>query len=317
MAPLEAGTFMAGSSTRTILIALGANVGIAAAKFVAAAITGSSAMLTEGVHSLVDSTNQVLLLYGRQRSKKPANAQHPFGYGRELYFWSFVVAILVFALGAGVSVYEGVLHILHPEQAGNPLVAYAVLVIAFLLEGWSTIAALGDFNATRRGTIWQEIRGTKDATTLVVLLENSGALVGLGFAGVGLTLSLVTGNPFWDGFASVLIGLVLGVLAVVLLYESKSLLIGESADPELVAAIRACAEGHRGIVSVSEVLTVHAAPDMVTAIVTADFDDTISARDVERIVADIEADVARTHPIVARVYVRPQDKAAESAALPG
>lgn len=303
---------MAGGSTRTILIALGANVGIAAAKFVAAAITGSSAMLTEGVHSLVDSTNQVLLLYGRKRSRKPANAQHPFGYGRELYFWSFVVAILVFALGAGVSVYEGVLHILHPEEASDPLIAYAVLVIAFLLEGWSTIAALGDFNATRRGTIWQEIRGTKDATTLVVLLENSGALVGLGFAGVGLTLSILTGNPFWDGLASVLIGLVLGVLAVVLLYESKSLLIGESADPELVSAIRTCAETRGGIVSVSEVLTIHTAPDMVTAIVTADFDDTISARDVERIVAAIEADVARTHPIVARVYVRPQDKAADN-----
>lgn len=298
---------MEGGSTRTILIALGANIGIAAAKFVAAAITGSSAMLTEGVHSLVDSTNQVLLLYGRRRSRKPADAQHPFGYGRELYFWTFVVAILVFSLGAGVSVYEGVLHILHPEEATNPFVAYAVLVIAFVLEGWSTIAALGDFNKARRGTIWQEIRSTKDAPTLVVLLENSGALVGLGFAAAGLALSLITGNPFWDGFASVLIGLVLGVLAIVLLYEAKSLLIGESADPRMVAAIRACAAAHDGIVSVREVLSVHAAPDMVTVIITADFDDTITARDVERIVADIERQVAESFPIVARVFVRPQD----------
>jgi len=298
---------MAGGSTRTILIALGANVGIAVAKFVAAGITGSSAMLTEGVHSLVDSTNQVLLLYGRARSRKPADVEHPFGYGRELYFWSFIVAILVFALGAGVSVYEGILHILNPEEAGSPLVAYVVLAIAFALEGWSVIAALKDFNATRRGSIWQEIRKTKDASTLVLLLENSGALVGLGFAAAGLTLSMATGNPLWDGLASVLIGLVLGVLAILLLYEAKSLLIGESADPELVEAIRQCAEGHAGVVAVREVLTLHTAPDMVTTIITADFVDTITARDVERIVADIESRVAERYPIVAHVYVRPQD----------
>lgn len=298
---------MAGGSTRTILIALGANVGIAAAKFVAAAFTGSSAMLTEGVHSLVDSTNQLLLLYGRARSKKPADAAHPFGYGRELYFWSFIVAILVFALGAGVSVYEGVLHILEPEPATSPLIAFAVLGIAFALEGWSTIAALKDFNAARRGTIWQEIRGTKDAATLVILLENSGALVGLVVAAVGLALSLLTGNPLWDGLASVIIGLVLGVLAVVLLYEAKGLLIGESADPALVAAIRECAAAHAGIVRVHEVLTLHSAPTMVTAIISADFEDSMTARDVERIVLAIERDVADRYPILSRVYVRPRD----------
>ncbi|WP_338466813.1 cation diffusion facilitator family transporter [Novosphingobium sp. ZN18A2] len=301
---------MASGSTRTILIALGANVGIAVAKFVAAGITGSSAMLTEGVHSLVDSTNQVLLLYGRKRSRAPADAQHPFGYGRELYFWSFVVAILVFSLGAGVSVYEGIIHILEPEPASDPLVAFVVLAIAFMLEGWSVIAALKDFNAHRRGTILQEIRDTKDAPTLVILLENAGALVGLAVAAAGLALSLVTGNPFFDGFASVLIGLVLGILAIMLLYEAKSLLIGESADPELVDAIRTCAEAHKGIVSVREVLTLHAAPDMVTAIITADFDDAISAGEVERIVAAIERKVGAGFPIVARVYVRPQDASA-------
>jgi cation diffusion facilitator family transporter len=299
---------MAGGSTRTLLIALGANVGIAVAKFGAAAITGSSAMLTEGVHSLVDSANQLLLLHGRKRAMKPANADHPFGYGRELYFWSFIVAILVFSLGAGVSVYEGVLHILHPEPASDPLVAFVVLAIAFALEGWSTIAALGDFNRARKGeSWWAEIRRSKDAPTLVVLLENSGALVGLLVAAAGLTLSLVTGNPFWDGLASVLIGVVLGVLAVVLLYEAKGLLIGESADPELVQAIRRAAEAHVGVVCVHEVLTLHVAPEMVTAMISADFDDTISARAVEKIVAGIEAEVARDHPIVTRVFVQPKD----------
>jgi len=298
---------MAGGSTKTILIALAANVGIAVAKFGAAAVTGSSAMLTEGVHSLVDSANQLLLLYGRARAQQPADDQHPFGYGRELYFWSFIVAILVFALGAGVSVYEGILHILDPEPASDPLIAFGVLGVAFALEGWSTVAALRDFNSARRGTIWQEIRGTKDATTLVILLENTGALIGLVVAAIGLGISIVTGNPVWDGLASVLIGLVLGVLAVVLLYEAKGLLIGESADPELVSAIRACAAAHPGIVAVHEVLTLHSAPTMVTTIISADFEDTITARDVERIVLEIEREVAKTWPIVARVYVRPRD----------
>ena len=299
---------MASGSTRTILIALGANVVIAVAKFGAAAITGSSAMLTEGVHSLVDSTNQLLLLYGRKRAKLPADTQHPFGYGRELYFWSFVVAILVFALGAGVSVYEGVLHILDPEPATDPAVAFTVLAIAAGLEGWSTLAALADFNRAR-GTRswWSEIRRSKDAPTLVLLLENAGALVGLGLAAVGLVLSLVTGNPFWDGLASVLIGLVLGVLAVVLLFEAKGLLIGESADPRLVARIAERAAADPGVVKVHEVLTLHLAPEMVTAMISADFEDTISARAVEGIVAAIERDVAAEFPIVTRVFVQPKD----------
>ncbi|MFM5917074.1 MAG: cation diffusion facilitator family transporter [Novosphingobium sp.] len=301
---------MAGQgSTRTIVVALIANVGIAAAKFVAAAITGSSAMLTEGVHSLVDSTNQLLLLYGRRRAAKPADELHPFGYGRELYFWSFVVAILVFALGAGVSVYEGVLHILEPEPAVNPLIAFTVLGVAFALEGWSTLAALKDFNSARRGSIWQEIRTTKDATTLVILLENSGALVGLVLAAAGLALSLITGNPMWDGLASVLIGLVLGLLSILLLHEAKGLLIGEAADPELVASIRGCADANAAIVSVQNVMTVHSSPTMVTAIISADFVDTITARQLEEAVRDIELQVAKAHPIVARVYVRPHDPA--------
>ncbi|MGB7656642.1 MAG: cation diffusion facilitator family transporter [Novosphingobium sp.] len=299
---------MAGQgSNRTILTALGANMGIAVAKFVAAAITGSSAMLTEGVHSMVDSTNQLLLLYGRKRANKPADAIHPFGYGRELYFWSFVVAILVFALGAGISVYEGVLHVLDPEPAVSPLIAFVVLAIAFALEGWSTLAALKDFNAARRGSIWQEIRQTKDATTLVILLENTGALVGLVLAAIGLGLSLVTGNPMWDGLASVMIGVVLGVLALLLIYEAKGLLIGEAADPELVANIRSCAEAHKEIVTVHDVMTVHSSPTMVTVIISADFDDTITARDLERTVRDIEVQVAQRYPVVARVYVRPLD----------
>lgn len=302
---------MAGSgSNRVILTALAANVGIAVAKFAAAAFTGSSAMLTEGVHSLVDSTNHVLLLYGTKQSRKVPDKLHPLGYGRELYFWSFVVAMLVFTLGAGVSVYEGVLHMLDPEPAGDLPIAFAVLGVAGALESWSTWEALKQFNASRGGKSFvRALRDTKDAPTLIVLLENAGALAGLAIAAAGLGLAWATGNPLWDGAASVLIGLVLGATACLLLVEAKGLLIGEAADPALVEAIRRCAEAHAGVVSVAEVLTVHQAPDRVVSVISADFDDKITARDVEQTVRDIEAEVARLFPIIARVYVRPQDPA--------
>ena len=171
---------MKAENTRVLVIALAANVGIAIAKFIAAAITGSSAMLTEGVHSLVDSTNQLLLMYGQKRASKPADARHPGGYGRELYFWSFVVALLVFALGAGVSVYEGIVHFIEPEPAVSPLIAYGVLAIAFALEGGSTVAAFREFNAARGKQSWlQALMSTKDATTVIVLLENGAAMAGI------------------------------------------------------------------------------------------------------------------------------------------
>jgi len=167
---------MKAGNSKVLIIALGANVGIAIAKFAAAAITGSSAMLTEGVHSLVDSTNQLLLMYGQKRAAKPADAIHPAGYGRELYFWSFVVALLVFALGAGVSLYEGVIHVMEPEPAVSPLIAYAVLFVAFALEGGSTFAAFREFDAGRKGkSWWQALVSAKDTTNVIVLLENGAA----------------------------------------------------------------------------------------------------------------------------------------------
>lgn len=301
---------MAGhGGTRVILTALAANVGIAVAKFAAAAVTGSSAMVSEGVHSLVDSANHVLLLHGTRRSRLPADARHPLGYGRELYFWSFVVAIMVFALGAGVSLYEGILHLRNPEPASSVLIAFVVLGVAALLEGWSTLEALREFNAARGSkSIFRALQDTKDAPTLIVLLENAGAMAGLTIAALGLALAVVTGDPRWDGIASVLIGLVLGAIAVMLILEAKGLLIGESADPALIEAIRTCAAGHAGVVAVHEVLTVHQAPDMVLSVISADFDDMISAREVEQTVRDIETAVAHSFPVVTRVYVRPLDR---------
>lgn len=306
---------MAGhGSNRVILTALVANVGIAVAKFVAAAVTGSSAMITEGVHSLVDSANHVLLLYGTRRSRRPADATHPLGYGRELYFWSFVVAILVFSLGAGVSLYEGILHLIEPEPTTDPLIAFIVLGVAAALESWSTLAALKAFNAARGGKgLFRAIRDTKDAPTLIVLLENAGALAGLAIAAIGIALAVTTGNPIYDGVASVLIGLVLAATAIILLVEAKGLLIGESGDPALAASLRECAESHAGVVAVTEILTVHQAPDMILAVIGIDFDDTISARDVERTVADIEARIAELFPVVTRVYIRPLGSAGANA----
>jgi len=297
---------MAGGSTRVILTAFAANVGIAVAKFAAAAVTGSSAMITEGVHSLVDSSNHMILLHGTRRANKPADLIHPLGYGRELYFWSFVVAILVFALGAGVAIYEGILHILHPEPGADPLIAYVVLAVAFVLEGWSTIEALREFNRKRNGKgIWAALRSSKDAPTIIVLLENGGAMAGLAIAAVGIALSQWTHNPVWDGVASVLIGLVLAAVAILLCIEAKGLLIGESADPELVEALRRSAASHAGVTHVHEVLTVHHAPEKIVTVIGIDFDDHISAADVERVVRDIEAKIAGDFPVIAQIYVRP------------
>lgn len=300
---------MTGDNTRVLVIALAANVGIAVAKFIAAALTGSSAMLTEGVHSLVDSTNQLLLMYGQKRAKRPPDAIHPGGYGRELYFWSFVVALLVFALGAGVSIYEGVEHVLHPEEAVSPLIGYVVLFVAFALEAGSTYAAFRAFDATRRGQSWLEaLTSTKDATSVIVLLENGAAMAGIVVAAVGLGLSQLTGDPRYDGIASVVIGVILAVVAIFLAREAKGLLIGEAADPELVAGLRAIAV-RQGVRGIGEIVTVHNAPTQIVAAMNIDFDNSITAGDVERIVADLEAEIQAEFPSVTRLYVRPHEDA--------
>ena len=296
-----------GHSNRTLWIAFGANMGVAIAKFVAAAITGSSAMLTEGVHSVVDSANQILLLWGRHASKRPPDKYHPFGYGREIYFWSFVVAVLVFALGAGVSIYEGVIHMAHPEQAVSPLIAYGVLFVAFVLEGASTLEAFKDFRAAKGAIGWVEaVQRSKDPPGFIVLLENGAAMAGILVAAIGLFISQQTGDPRFDGAASIVIGLILAFTAFVLAYESKALLIGEAADPELVEGLRQIVARRSEVTAVGDIMTVHSAPDQVTAMLSVDFDDGISARDVERVVCEIENDAARRYPIVRRLFIRPR-----------
>lgn len=289
--------------------ALVANLGIAVAKFIAATITGSSSMLTEGVHSLVDSGNQVLLLYGQGRTRKPPDRMHPFGYGRELYFWAFVVAMLIFAVGAGVSIYEGIMHYTDPEPLGDPTINYLVLGIAFLLEGGSWVIAVREFAARRQGAgWWRSIVGSKDPGHFVVLFEDSAALTGLAIAAAGIWASHYFGDPRLDGLASILIGSVLAGVALLLAREAKGLIIGESADPALVRQVRAALRGHPNITSVNHVRTIHSAPDAIFVAVSADFDDRVSMGDGERLIEQIEAQLKEISPAFSSIYIRPEKR---------
>lgn len=289
--------------------ALIANLGIAVAKFIAAAISGSSSMLTEGVHSLVDSGNQVLLLYGQWRAKRPADAFHPFGYGRELYFWAFVVAILIFAIGAGVSIYEGWSHILHPEPLRDPTINYVVLGVAFLLEGTSWGIAVREFNAARgdRGW-WEAVKRSKDPAGFIVLFEDSAALLGLAIAAGGIWASHWTGDARIDGVASVAIGGVLAAIAVLLAREAKGLLIGESADPDLVAAIWRLLDRRPEITAVNHVRTIHTSPDAVFVAVSVDFNDGLLMGRAETLIEEMEAELKAAEPRISSIYIRPEKR---------
>ncbi|WP_156679846.1 cation diffusion facilitator family transporter [Sphingomonas profundi] len=289
--------------------ALAANLGIAVAKFVAAAITGSSSMLTEGVHSLVDSGNQLLLLYGQRRAARPPDATRPFGYGRELYFWAFVVAILIFAVGAGVSIYEGYLHIVAPEPLSDPLVNYIVLGVAVLLEGSSWFIAIREFDKTRGDSgWWQAIHQSKDPAGFIVLFEDSAALIGLVVAAIGVWASHWWGDPRLDGYASIAIGLILAAVAVVLARESKGLLIGERADPAVVERVRAAVAARPEITHVNHVRTIHTSPDTVFVAISADFEDSLPMGKAETLIEGIEAELRAAMPELRSIYIRPEKR---------
>ncbi len=287
--------------------ALAANLGIGIAKFVAAGITGSSSMLTEGVHSCVDSGNQVLLLYGQHRAKQKPDAIHPFGYGRELYFWAFVVAILIFAVGAGVSVYEGYLHIIEPEELSDPLVNYVVLVIAFALEGSSWFIAMREFRKAKGDTgWWRAIRQSKDPAGFIVLFEDSAALAGLVIAGIGVWASHAFADPRIDGVASIAIGLILGLVAVLLAREAKGLLIGERANPQVVETVRDIIAGHPAVTAVNHVRTIHTAPDAIFVAVSADFLDSVTMGEAETLIEQLEDRLRAAVPTLSSIYIRPE-----------
>ncbi|WP_340317022.1 cation diffusion facilitator family transporter [Rhizorhabdus argentea] len=297
------------NSRLTLFAALAANMGIAVAKFAAASISGSSAMLTEGFHSVVDSLNQLLLLYGQKRSLRLPDARHPLGYGRELYFWSFVVAILIFATGAGLSIYEGVMHIADPEPIRSPLINYVVLAISMLLEGTSWFIAMREFNAAR-GELgwWQAIRRSKDPPSFIVLFEDTAALFGLLVAGAGITLSLIARDPRWDGVASIVIGCALAGVALALARESKGLLIGEPADPALEAAVRAAVDRRPEVTGVNEIVTIHLGPRNIFVGLSVDFENRVPAGRIEAMIAEAETELRARWPAIRAIYIKPQAK---------
>jgi cation diffusion facilitator family transporter len=302
------GRYFAVLRTNIVLIgALTANLGIAVAKFVAAAITGSSSMLTEGVHSLVDCGNQLLLLYGQRRAKQPPDHAHPFGYGRELYFWAFVVAMLIFAVGAGVSVYEGVQHYRDPEPLRSPTINYIVLGVAFVLEGGSWTIAVREMAAEKaEGSWWQQVVQSKNPAQFVVLFEDSAALIGLILAALGVWASHYFGDPRIDGLASVAIGFVLALVALLLARQAKGLIIGESADVALIKRMRQALEARPEITSVNHVRTIHTAPDAIFVAVSADFADGLSMGEGERLIEEIECDLKAISPQLSSIYIRPE-----------
>ena len=297
------------SSKKAVIAAFAGNLLIAITKFVAAAVTGSSAMFSEAVHSVVDTGNQLLLLYGLRRSARPPDRNHPFGYGKEMYFWSFVVAILIFGLGAGVSVYEGLHKIQNPHPIVRPLVNYGVLAFAIVFELAAFSVAFRECRKTMgdRGFL-AELRRSKDPALFTVLFEDGAAVLGLFVALLGIYLSDTLGLPVLDGVASVGIGIILAVTAAMLAYECKGLLTGEAAHPEVVAKIMDLLSKEQDITAVNEVLTLHFGATEVLLNVSLDFSDQLTSADVEAIVDRVEAAIKEAAPEISRVFIEAQNR---------
>lgn len=295
---------MSGSSKKVIYAALAGNTLIALTKFAAAAMTNSSAMLSEGIHSLVDTGNQILLLYGLKRAQKPADEMFPFGHGKEVYFWSFVVAILIFAVGAGVSLYEGVHRLLDPQPVANVYINYIVLGLALLFEGGAWFFALREFSTLKgKASYLQAVQRAKDPSMFVVLFEDSAAMLGLAVALLATLLGQLTGNIYFDGAASIIIGLILGATAVWLAYETKGLLIGERASAEVIEGIRGIVSAVPDVKHVNEIATMHMGPDFVLANLSLDFLDNIPSQAVESTITEITAQIKQQFPVVKRVFI--------------
>ena len=294
-------------SNKAILAALVGNSLIAIAKFIGAAYTGSSAMFSEGVHSVVDTGNQLLLLYGLKRSKKPADKHHPFGYGKEIYFWSFVVSILIFGLGAGVCFYEGIHKISSSQAVTNPIVNYIILGLAIIIESWTCWVATTEFKKSMGSHGWLEaIHRSKDPALFTVMFEDTAALLGLLVAFIALILSETMGLPILDAVASLLISFILAVTAGFLAFECKGLLTGEGASEEVVSGINQIISQSSGIIHVNEVLTLHLGPEDILLNISLDFEDTLSSSDVEETISNLESKIKMMFPEIRRVFIEAQ-----------
>ena len=300
---------MASGTKVVIIAALVGNGLISITKFIAASITGSSAMLSEGIHSLVDTGNQVLLLYGMKRAARPPDEDFPFGHGKEVYFWSFIVAILIFALGGGISIYEGIQHIRHPEPITNPMINYVVLGLAMIFEGAAWFFAFREFIRSKgRWGYFEAIQRAKDPTVFVVLFEDSAAMLGLMVAFVGVLTTQLTGVLIFDGIASVTIGLILLGTSIWLAYETKGLLIGESANRSVIRGIRNSLAGRENIEHVNEVLTMHMGPDFILVNISVNFKDSISAQMVEADIAEVDRSIKQKFPEIKRVFIEAEKR---------
>lgn len=299
---------MATHGSRTVVYAaLAGNALIAVIKFVAAAVTGSSAMLSEGIHSVVDTGNQALLLFGLNRARRPADARHPFGYGAEVYFWAFVVAILLFAVGAGVSAYEGVVKIAEPHPIENPAVNYIVLALAFAFEAAAWTIAFRAFRRTKRGKGWiAAVRSSKDPTVFTVLFEDTAAMLGLAAAFLGVWGAGAFDMPWLDGAASLVIAAILAVAAVLLAVETKGLLIGEGVAPEIEEAIRTIVAATPTILAINEIRTLHRGPEDALLAVSVDFKDGMTSGEVEAAVQKLDEAIRARFPIIRRIFIEVQ-----------
>jgi cation diffusion facilitator family transporter len=298
---------MASGSKKVIYAALAGNALICVTKFGAAVATGSSAMFSEGIHSLVDTGNQGLLLFGMHRAKKPADEKHPFGYASEIYFWAFVVAILIFAVGAGVSIYEGIQKVLHPHEIIDPMINYIVLALAMVFEGAAWWIAYKEF-ATRKGkkSIFKAVQDSKDPTVFTVLFEDTAAMLGLVVAFAGIYLSQVLHLPWLDGAASIVIGIILAGTAILLAYETMGLLIGEAADPEIVKTIEELVADIPSVTNLNEIRTLHRGPDDILLALSLDFDDELKVGDVEEAIYALELKIKGRFPVVRRLFIEVQ-----------
>jgi cation diffusion facilitator family transporter len=292
------------SSRKVIYAAVAANLAIAATKFFAAYLSSSSAMFSEGIHSLVDTGNQLLLLLGIHMSQRPADEDHPFGHGKELYFWSLIVAILLFGMGGGVALYEGVTHLIRPKPLENPIWSYAVLLAAMLFEGISWYVAVREIrNSDSRMSLWKSVRRGKDPSVFTVLVEDSAALIGLLVAFFGILLGHTLGNVYMDGIASLVIGIMLAMVALLLVFESKGLLVGEGANRQTVACIQQMAAGDPAVASVNKLLTMHLGPNEVLLNLEIEFRAHVSAPETIAAVRRLERLIQEKFPHVKHIFV--------------
>ncbi len=295
------------NNRKSIYSALAANLLIAVTKFTAGAFTNSSSMISEGIHSTVDTTNQLLLLYGIKRSKKAPDELHPFGYGKELYFWSFVVSILIFGLGGALSVYQGILHIIDPEVMKDPFWNYIVLVLSLIFEGTSLLISLKEFNKTRDGKgWWDSIIKSKDPSSFLVVFEDGAAVAGLLVVMILMTVSYSYQIPELDGVASIIVGLILVFVSLILARESRSLLMGEGIAPETREKIIRLAEQDAAVVRTKNILSTYQSPEEIVLMLIIDFKDHLETDDITLAVQRIRESIKKEFPLVRFVLVQPE-----------